>query len=46
MCRNVKNNLGKGNDFLMNFIWVRLLEKKIVDGVQTTITMELPEFDQ
>jgi hypothetical protein len=46
MCRNVKNLLGKSsNDFLMDFIWVRLLEKKIVDGVQTTVTMELPEFE-
>ena len=45
MCRNVKNNMGKNsNDFLMDFIWIRLLEKKIVDGVDTTISMELPEF--
>jgi len=46
MCRNVKNNMGKNNNFLMNFIWIRLLEKKITDGVQTTITMDLPKFDQ
>jgi hypothetical protein len=46
MCRNVKNNIGKtSNDFLMNFIWIRLLEKKIEDGVDTTISMELPEFE-
>ncbi len=46
MCRNVKSTLGiTSNSFFMNFIWVRLLEKKIIDGVNTTITMELPEFD-
>jgi|LauGreDrversion4_2_1035121.scaffolds.fasta_scaffold1225036_2 hypothetical protein len=45
MCRNVKNNLnGKNNEFLMNFIWVRLLEKKVTDGVDTFITMDLPSF--
>ena len=45
MCRNVKNNLnGKSNDFLMNFIWVRLLEKKVTDGVDTFITMDMPSF--
>jgi hypothetical protein len=46
MCKNVKSSLGRSNnDFLLNFIWVRLLEKKITDGVDTSITMELPEFD-
>lgn len=46
MCKNVKATLGKtSTDFLMSFIWVRLIEKKITDGVQTSITMELPEFD-
>ena len=46
MCKNVKSSLGRSNnDFLLNFIWVRLLEKKIIDGVDTSITMELPEFD-
>ena len=45
MCSNVRRSLGKSNDFLMNFIWVRLLEKKITDGVDTTVTMELPEFN-
>jgi hypothetical protein len=45
MCRNIKSNLnGKANDFLMNFIWVRLLEKKVTDGVDTFITMDLPSF--
>jgi hypothetical protein len=45
MCRNIKSNLnGKNNDFLMNFIWVRLLEKKVTDGVDTFITMDLPSF--
>ncbi len=45
MCRNVKSNLnGKPNDFLMNFIWVRLLEKKVTEGVETFITMDLPSF--
>ena len=46
MCSNVRRSLGKSNDFLLNFIWVRLLEKKITDGVDTTVTMELPEFNQ
>ena len=48
MCRNVKNMLGRTNDnsFLMNFIWVRLLEKKIVDGIDTYINMDLPPFKQ
>jgi hypothetical protein len=44
MCANVKNTLGKSNDFFLNFVWVRLLEKKIIDGVDTSIVMELPEF--
>jgi hypothetical protein len=45
MCRNVKSNLnGKSNEFLMNFIWVRLLEKKVTEGVDTFITLDLPSF--
>jgi hypothetical protein len=47
MCRNVKSNLGgKSNDFFLNFAWIRLLERKITDGVQTSITMDLPKFNQ
>ena len=46
MCRNVKANLSRSTDntFLMNFIWVRLLERKITDGIDTYITLDEPSF--
>lgn len=42
----VKANLSRPTDnaFLMNFIWIRLLEKKISEGVDTYITMDMPDF--
>jgi hypothetical protein len=48
MCISVKQALNrtKDNAFLMNFIWLRLLEKEIARGVDTHITMDLPMFNQ
>lgn len=45
MVRNVKGNLSRtDNQFLLDFVWIRLLEKKITEGTTTQITMDMPSF--
>jgi hypothetical protein len=44
MFRNVKSILRRDNAFGLVFLWIRLLEQKIVSGVDTNIMMDTPLF--
>ena len=46
MCNNVLDTLkeDKNATFLMTFLWQKLVEKKIEDGVETHIIMDNPLF--
>jgi hypothetical protein len=45
MCTNIKSIMGVSSTaFLLSFIWTRLLENKILKGIQAFITMALPTF--